>query len=315
MTWIRAAAAVLLLTPSGMSFAGVADLPWGGSAGARLGPLSPTAAAIRPSAPAAADRGLAAACRSSDPIVVLDNFAGSTLAPYIDVDGDGVADVAHGDLVAALYRAAGKRVLPLNMAGDGQLDTLADLLEPVADAVERGALRISGINVSQMAAVSAAAIRRDTGLPYGSSDFYARRGEINAAVIALMDTHGAPGYGRLSRLFARFHRRGIPILIAAGNGGPAKVSLLSFLPGTYPIGALGADGARLRLSAAGSLVAAWRRGEFVLARTSDGNVDIDGDGIGDFDARMLSGRSAKGLGRPRTILGTSYAAPAVCLRR
>ncbi|MFA6028224.1 MAG: hypothetical protein WC969_00085 [Elusimicrobiota bacterium] len=229
-------------------------------------------------------------CASPLPVLVLDNFAAGTdaVSPYMDVDGDGKPDAGHGEVVSAIYKASGKKTRPLNMGGDGSIEHLVALLGPVAARLEKGSLALSAINVSQCVDVPLSDVQKDLGLPYGSEQFLAHRAEVDAAIAKLMNEKGSPHYGKLSRIAARIAKKGVPIYLAAGNQGPGKVNLLGFLPGTVSVGSIGRDGRKAASSADNGLTSVWRPGEYAFRRTADGNVDVNGDGLGDFDAKLMS---------------------------
>lgn len=229
-------------------------------------------------------------CDSPERLLVLDNFVEEgKVPPYVDVDGDGKPDVATGDAIAAVYRASGHRVAQLSLWGDGSVGHIADLVSSVADKVEQGGLRLSAVMLSQSIEVPLEAVGRDLHLSVKPGEFRAKRQTVNDALIKMMEQNDSPEYGQLSRAVERLAARGVPFIVAAGNGGPEKVNLLGFLPGAISVGGLLLDGTKSPTSGDNSLVAVWRPGQIVLRPTADGNVDVNADGVGDFDRSKLTG--------------------------
>lgn len=276
-----------------------------GLAGGELPEVPPVAGAPVPSPEEhAAER----ACRSADPVLVVDNFSTmpGRVRPYIDADGDGTPDVGHGEIVAALYRATGKRVLKRNMDLDGSIENLVRIVGRAAAELEAGTLRISAVNLSQVTEVSLEGLNRDLAVdpPATPAEIGARRAELARAVRRLMDEAGSPAFGKLGEVFARLRARGVPVLFAAGNAGPEKINLLGMLPGAISVGSLRPDGSKAGTSADSSLVGLWRRGEHG-ARRVPGGLDLDGDGRPDLDAERLSGgpsAAERYAGRPAAEL-------------
>ena len=245
---------------------------------------------VLPQVSASDEQRVAAACASPARILIIDNFLEQgEVDAYMDVDGDGKPDVGHGDVVSAVYFGAGKATAHLNLRGDGSIANVAALFELAAEKVEKGELKLAGINLSQSVEVPLPAVARDLNISVQPSEFGAKREFVNEALIRMMDEHDSPEYGQLSRAVARLAARGVPLFVVAGNGGPDKVNLLSFLPGAITVGGLARDGSKSPSSGDNALVSVWRANQLVLRRTADGNVDVNGDGVGDFDKSKLTG--------------------------
>lgn len=104
-----------------------------------------------------ADESLVAkVCHSSRSVLVIDNFLNpkgpesTEVKPYIDVDGDGVPDVAHGELVSAFLLASHKSVKKYNLEKKTSLPEMVEHFATVLKIVKSGELDISAINLSQI---------------------------------------------------------------------------------------------------------------------------------------------------------------------
>lgn len=251
--------------------------------------------------PAGAAAAVERLCGSPLPVVVIDHFvSGGKVRPYMDVDGDGVPEAAHGEVVAALYEARGRRVLRLDLGGDNSLEKVAELLVVVFRWARAGR-RVAAVNVSQNVDVTLEAVNRDLGLSgVDAASIGPRRSEVLAAMVQLMREQGAGGLDALVSAARALAASGVPIFFSAGNQGAGKVNLLGLLPGVVSVGALARGGEKAGFSADNSLVELWASGEHVARRVA-GGVDLNRDGRGDFGNLALSGGApfvARYAGRP-----------------
>jgi hypothetical protein len=109
---------------------------------------------------------LRAACESNFPVLVMDNFPEQRNGPsdrmrVIDLDGDGIADIFHGELVESLVKVSGRKTERLNMAGVLSISEVHDLLRPVLEALENGTKSYSWINLSQELPLKLSNIKTD----------------------------------------------------------------------------------------------------------------------------------------------------------
>jgi hypothetical protein len=102
-------------------------------------------------------------------------------------------------------------------------------------------------------------------------------------------------------------KKGLPVILAAGNRGPDMFNIYSTIPGTLSVGSVNASGDISPWSADNSMVKGWARGEFEV-RTVDGGYDITEDGKVDVVMFEVSNKPVSSrVQKPR--LGTSLAAP------
>ena len=263
---------------------------------AALSLLLPVAAPVaKPSlqqaAPTAADAA-ARLCASPAPVAVVDHFAGVDTDADMDVDGDGKPDMAHGDVLAGLYRAAGRPTRAYALGGVS-LEQTAAAFSRVADDVEAGK-PVAAVNFSMEISVPWAAINRELGVaPPAITDetVGARRDEVLAGLRALMRSRDDDSFEALLRAASRLSRMGVPIFGIAGNNGPDKVNLMNLLPGVVVVGGLRPDGSKMAVSEDNSLVDLWALGERSFSRVP-GGLSVDGDGRADYPASALSGGPA-----------------------
>lgn len=251
---------------------------------------------------------LKAACQSQDPVLIVDNFPNSEsptdpsnfseaevlLNPkgrIVDVDGDGIPELFHGELVEAIARQSGHKTERLNMEGSLSLAEMAEFLEPIIRDIESGKRRYSRINISQENPLRLGAFKKDL-FPDDPSF-----PEIDAQNI---DQHSQKIFERLwtdrpdlkikelHDIFARFENAGVPVVVAGGNFGPSFVNLFSMMPGVLTVGSLDHKGSKLHTSANNALVRHWAIGVVVPQYSSQG-VDINSDGQSDFSRKQITG--------------------------
>jgi hypothetical protein len=208
--------------------------------------------------------------------------------PYIDINGDEIPDVAHGELVSAFLKASGKKTIPLNQLGRRDFMDLADLLNPVLAQVKKGKLKISAINLSQLIELKMVEIQQELNVDTSPEALRSKKKYIHDTLRTGMDRRGNSGFRDVSKIFSEFERLGIPIFVAAGNKGPEYINAFSFFPGVISVGSKGIDGTPSLTSAQNGLIQVWRFGEHVLRRTQDGRIDLNNDGIADFEGIKLS---------------------------
>jgi hypothetical protein len=242
-------------------------------------------------------------CRAKKPVLVFDIFAMrptptspfSQSRPTHDFDGDGIPDGAHGDYVAAIYEAAGKKVMPFNIpARLRNSDDIITVYRTLAERLENGTIaRPAAINISAGTILYFRELIEN--LPAARDAITAtERGERGRQALAfiLNDTSEYAAYYRdLYAVFQRLQALGIPVIAAAGNDDCTEadaVNVLSLMPGVVTVGALDYKGKIASYSCESSLVSVHSTGEF-FARAVEGGIDINGDGTPEFPAGKLSG--------------------------
>lgn len=233
-----------------------------------------------------------AACASSDPVLVYDNFKTefSWSVPTLDLNGDAQAEVFHGDFVAKLVELNGHPAVKLNLQGDFGLPDIFETMEKIVQDLESGKVKYSRINFSQEMPLKIAAFKKDL---FASDDTVP---EINADNIHLFKDKileklwtERPDFRleELHSIFTRLETLKVPFVVAAGNFGPNYVSVFSLLPGVISVGSLNLDGSKRATSADHSLVQLWSKGSFVTQVLAHG-VDVNADGLSDFPLEILS---------------------------
>ncbi len=241
---------------------------------------------------------LETACRSSDAVLVIDSFPPTaedrpTIAireANVDIDGDDVADVFHGELVEQLVQISGHTTKRLNLTEQSSLPDIYELLLPVVEGIERGDLSYSRINLSQESPLRLEAFKKDL-FPDDPTFpiITAKNVKENSARILEKLWTDRPDLKiqELSDLFARFEKAGVPVIVAAGNFGPGFVNMFSILPGVISVGSLEVTGNKLLTSSDNAYVTEWMPG-VVVPTAVKGGLDISGDLTPEFLTSKLS---------------------------
>jgi hypothetical protein len=278
-------------------------------------------------------------CKSDAPWIVIDFFSAKDpdhgqrhAFHHSDIDGDRIDDVHHGDLVEALLKVSGKKVISYGLAGTerdvSELVEEDDLTGKIADIIER-------IKTGDMPTPAALTLSlhwfatldelhqtfgKDLALTF--DNIADKKSEIIARIKQKYGENGSGDklvdfYYKTHQQFTELEELGVPVVIAAGNLHSKAVNVLSILGG-ISVGALTPDGGDIaKYSNQSSLTTVYRVGEFKTRRV-EGGVDINGDGKADFPTEVLSNdeeRIASFRGDSTwgaNVKGTSFATPNVC---
>jgi hypothetical protein len=240
---------------------------------------------------------IAKVCKSSAPLLVIDTFrtrkpdygVAQTGIPgmLFDIDGDGVGDITHGEVVAKVAELSGKTVLTYG-APDGRLmDVTGDALDDVIARLEKNTMP----KPSAILIAITNNIDRHWLETYAESVTPDTIGAKREALMRMIEKHwkdnpAVPNHARIKRLNAL----GVPVIMAAGNGFSHDVYNSYGLAGAILIGSLTHDGRHIApYSNQSSMVTEYRIGDFI-GRRVPGGIDIDNDGKADFPSKMLSGK-------------------------
>jgi hypothetical protein len=242
---------------------------------------------------------LKAACNSTLPVLVMDTFPGANSADndrmrIIDVDGDGVGDIFHGELVESLVKLSGHTTERLNMDGSLSLPEIYDLLGPLVESIETGKKTYSRINLSQEFPLKLSALKTDV---FPDDPTFP---DVTAANVKDLSPRILKKFAadrpdlrieEIAHLFERLEKAKVPVVVAAGNFGPGFVNFFSMLKGVTSVGSLEVNGNKLLTSSDNSLVNTWKSGVVVPVEVVNG-MDLNFDGIADFKMNALSGGKA-----------------------
>jgi hypothetical protein len=251
---------------------------------------------------------VAQACAAPGPLLVLDSFyhaqpdygVRAENAVLLDVNGDGAADISHGEMVAQVARQSGKPVATYGVASDvpgiSDAQDVLTALRDIRNRVRQGTMaRPAAIILSMEIALSIDALNdqlqarkdRHSLVDYTPSNVGADKEQLAMDIIAVSDS---PLERNLYDIFHELRADDMPVIAAAGNDYQAGIINIFGALGAVSVGALTHD--RMGYASYGnvnSLTTIYRVGDYISRRVS-GGVDINNDGFADFTADSLTGR-------------------------
>jgi len=233
-------------------------------------------------------------CNSAAPLLVIDNFktraAGFGInipaAAAIDLDGDGIKDIAHGDMVAKVAELSGKQVITYGIVDHFRQEDIIAAYKDIITRIKQNEIPApSAIVMSLSFTINTRGI---TDYAKGVTDLSASNLQgKQSEVVSSLASGSIP-----EKLFQEFHAlkvMGIPVITAAGNGFSNDSYNFYGMLGAITIGASTTDGQIAPYSNQSSLTSIYRTGDYIARKTADG-IDINNDGIAEFSADILSGQ-------------------------
>ncbi|PJB70899.1 MAG: hypothetical protein CO093_06545 [Alphaproteobacteria bacterium CG_4_9_14_3_um_filter_47_13] len=276
-------------------------------------------------------------CNSPAPFLQLDHFylkkpdyGIQALDAAVDIDGDLIPDIGHGDMVEKIASFSGKKVITYGISQshlDMTANMIADQFFDIAQKIENGEIeKPAAIIFSISFPFSFKAIYQllGTDLHLTPENILDKQNEIIEKII---ETH-EKNPNQYTQMVSKIHKAitilkamKVPVITGAGNdSSPNHVNMAALL-GAIPVGALSHDGKKkLSISNINNLTSVYKVGEVFSRRVANDDIDINNDEKADFPSRILSNK--------RMIIdifynnqttfplnqGTSLAAPAICNR-
>lgn len=257
---------------------------------------------------------------------VVDDFKNKS----VDVDGDGVSDISHGEYITSLMKAENPNIQvdSYDVSDDHNDSKLASAYDQIA------LNNYAAVNMSLSKPYSAEVFNNDGIKDVNQSNFANKKDEIYNTY-----KNGIPELNNVFSSMEKVTANGTPIYVAAGNDGSDTYNLFSTVPGVTSVGAsvsadddvnlqtsnyqiapkgITAEGNQiLGYSAMNSAISIYGKGSFKSEAVEDknGNVlgyDINGDGKVDISNDKVS---SGGTAKPKNnyIFGTSFASPTTML--
>jgi hypothetical protein len=243
-------------------------------------------------------------------IAVVDNFDSKT----IDIDGDNIPDLSHGEVVERYLKAENPNVqinrfeVAIDLAtGNIENASLVQALEQVKKQMDSGE-KFDAVNMSLAYEVDLSNQGSVTSASIGEAE-----SELRAYLFDENNSLTADQQELKDRIEAieKITAGDVPVYIAAGNEGRNNYNTLGLAHGTVQVGALNAYGDTLY--ARNSDVKQYEQGEYIVGPTFEGDsdivsgYDINEDGVKDVDTSEVSGHGKLEL--YPTITGTSFSTP------
>lgn len=209
------------------------------------------------------------ACLSKDSVLVIDEVGDDpTNTKIIDLDGDGIYDVFHGEFVKKLVELNNQNVIVQSIGSPIYPFQLNEIIKKYNDLLENKKINLSWINFSQGFTVDIDSLNKLLGLKDVVNDLNVH---LFSRQILLKLAERKPEL-KIQELYLEFEKLqkfGVPFIVSAGNSGYKEVNIYSLFPGVISVGAIDLNGHKADYSADNSTVTVWRTGS-ILSYT-DGN--------------------------------------------
>lgn len=202
----------------------------------------------------------------------------------IDVDGDGVKDMSHGDFVARIFRLSGKplKTLGLRTYGGHEIETALGNLRYAlrTQAMEKPAGIIMPISFSM------ARTKFEKRYISFQGDVTNFKERFIKRVIAVDGRDS--NFMKMKSFFDFFSEQGIPFYVPAGNNYGTHVNIAALL-GAQSVGALSLKNNPAVYSDHDAFTSVMTVGD-ILSRKVPGGIDLNNDGVADIYEHELSGQ-------------------------
>ncbi len=209
----------------------------------------------------------------------------------IDLDGDGLPDVMHGDFVAKVFELNQRPLKTYgikNFGKSGIQGALGDLRHYIRiKQIKKPAAIILALSQSYSLEKIAIELLGNQNAPITMSNIDNYAEQIIAGIKeTLGDHHSLYSFYRDVK---DLEKLGVPVVIAAGNDYSTTINLASLM-GATSIGALDLNGEVAAYSNENLYVNIYRPGDYI-SRELPGGIDINNDGIVDFESSLLTGQT------------------------
>lgn len=243
-------------------------------------------------------------------IAIVDNFS----SKIVDVDGDNIPDLSHGEVVERYLKAENPAVIITRFQIDidtksGNIDN-ASLIKALGDVKKQidSGEKFDGVNMSLAYEIDLDTLKDLSPANITKAEPVLRERLFNSSKKLNKDQQELKT--RIEAIES-ITQSDVPVYIAAGNNSVHSYNTLGLAKGTTQVGALGICGDTLY--ARNSDVQYYEQGEYIVGPSFEGDsevvtgYDINEDGIQDVDKNEVSGKG-KYEYYP-TIKGTSFSTP------
>jgi len=237
------------------------------------------------------------ACQKEAPFILIDVFskedvdygdkAIDTSIGAIDIDGDNIQDVLHGDFVSRIFQNSGQKLIHYGLKAYNQ-HQITSALGNLRYFIESGKInRPAGIIMPITLSLSKDIIEKNyLAIPKVIShpEHFMRRFQDKVLEV---DGKGSP-FMIFKSFIDSFKDLGVPLFVPAGNNYSTKINMASLL-GAQSIGALHYHGKKVAAySDQSPITTLFRQGDILSTQVKDG-IDLNQDGRPDFLTSELSG--------------------------
>lgn len=213
----------------------------------------------------------------------------------IDVDGDGVADLSHGEVIELVIqsRAPGVKInrmeLPLGVFRGAGLNHLDKYFREILQFLDQGG-KCAGVNLSLSSGVRFidARINNDRTTP---ENIFQRRDAVKSHLASWYNERKLGPWKEAIEAIEVVAKR-CPVYVGAGNDGNQKLNSLTLADGVHNVGAVDAQGVKTYFTPTHSLIHRFARGVLAVHKVA-GGYDLTGSGRAEVLDQQVSGGKSK----------------------
>ena len=237
----------------------------------------------------------------------------------IDLDGDGKADMAHGNVVASLISASftNSDVFTFDISANQNFTTnerIIASLEYIVNEIKNGECDYDAINLSLSSRITYSDLSKALGVTINNNNVAQYADEIKEWLHSTGAKNGYSTTSQVVKLLEQIEALGTDVYIAAANvndGSDDEINLYTLAANTTSVGAKNKNGDIADFSFKNSAIDSWALGEIEVKKIKDSSgkllgLDINHDGKVDLDTKFCSGN---GSDANAYLKGTSFASP------
>ena len=224
-------------------------------------------------------------------VAFVDNFS----TKDVDINGDGVPDLSHGDVVVRTARAFNPDIEPIRFdvgvtpddsAQQGHVKKLIQLHRLCRGIVD-GNKPVDAVNMSVISEMRLADITGPSSQPVDAQSIVQVRPLL---VNAMLELNQLARYWTL-RLMEGLVESGVPVYVSAGNSGKDYFAVENLAQGVTNVGATNAKGEKTPYTGDNGLVNRFAQGTFNITPTAEG-FDFNGDDVPEVLNQEVSATTA-----------------------
>lgn len=219
-------------------------------------------------------------------VAIVDNFTEKDF----DVDGDGVADLSHGQMMERYIQAYHPQTtfqrFEMPYSGQQNGDVFLRHLKTLSQQVASGK-QFDGLNLSLGEEIPFTTLSFESGKPLTPEDLP----QIKKSLVKILtNTPGSnsPELQTITHHLTQLAQRGVPPYVGAGNKGSGYFNLVGLADDIIHVGATDAQGQKTPYSHDHPLVNRFEQGSFTIHQ-GVGGFDINEDGTPDVAYHEVSG--------------------------
>ncbi|MGD9580584.1 MAG: hypothetical protein AB7V50_04370 [Vampirovibrionia bacterium] len=217
----------------------------------------------------------------------------------VDVDGDNVDDLSHGDFIKSLIKAHNANVVDVHIDNEngkrGDLVFIAEKFRELAEQIRTKKLKVDAVNFSYFcnAKISSMSALIDSRVTKKNLS----KGKIQKQILEALPHSAYKYYKETSDLIKAIEEvtaQGVPVYVCGGHHGSSCFNMLTLGKGIIGVGSVDVNGVKRAFTGDNSLIKRWAQGVFNVAPVKDKNnnvlgYDVTGTGKVEIPVNKTSG--------------------------